>query len=91
MPSNERDGVIFRNPTTMRERVGVAESCVRKLRISFPALIDGIENHVERMYTGWPDRLYLIGKDGRVRFKTEPGPFGFSSAGLAKALSEERF
>jgi type I thyroxine 5'-deiodinase len=87
MPSNVRDGVLFDNPTTFNERVQVAGSCVRKLHIPFPALIDGIENRVEQVYTGWPDRLYLIGTDGRILFKTEPGPFGFSSTGLAAALS----
>ncbi len=87
MASNVKDGVLFGNPTTVAEREQVAESCVRKLHIPFPALIDGIENRVEKAYTGWPDRLYLIGKDGVVRFKTEPGPFGFSAADLAAALA----
>jgi len=32
---------------------------------------------VEKAYTGWPDRLYLIDKEGRVAFKSAPGPFGF--------------
>ena len=86
MSSNIRDGVIFRNPQTEGERFQVAESCVRKLGIRFPALIDGIQNVVEREYTGWPDRLVLIGGDGRLVFKTEPGPFGFNPAGLEAAL-----
>ncbi len=86
MSSNLRDGVIFRNPRSAGERVQVAESCVRHLGIRFPALIDGIENTVERKYTGWPDRLLLIGRDGRVVFKSEPGPFGFEPARLEAAL-----
>lgn len=88
MPSNIRDGVLYQNPTTFVERLDVAGSCVRKLHIPFPALIDGIENKVEQQYTGWPDRLYLIDKEGIVRFKTEPGPFGFDSKLLARALTE---
>jgi len=90
MRSNIREGVIFRDPRTDAERAGVAESCVRKLGIRFPALIDGIDNTVERLYTGWPDRLYLIGTDGKVRFKSAPGPFGFEPAGLAAALRAAR-
>ena len=31
-----------------------------------PALLDGIDNHVEQLYSGWPDRLYLIDTAGRV-------------------------
>ena len=88
MRSNVREGVVFRNPQSDSERFTVAESCVRKLGIRFPALIDGIDNAVERRYTGWPDRLYLIGRDGRVVFKSAPGPFGFDAEALAAALRQ---
>ena len=86
MRSNIREGVVFRNPRTDGERFGVAESCVRTLGIRFPALIDGIDNTVERLYTGWPDRLLLIDRDGRVVYKSAPGPFGFTPAKLEEAL-----
>ncbi len=86
MQSNVKDGVIFRNPTTNAERESVANSCVRKLHLAIPALIDSMENRVEQEYTGWPDRLYLIDKEGKIRLKTEPGPFGFDPKLLAAAL-----
>ncbi|MBZ5625355.1 MAG: deiodinase [Acidobacteriia bacterium] len=86
MRSNVREGVVFRNPRTDGERFQVAESCVRTLGIHFPALIDGIDNTVERLYTGWPDRLFLIDRDGRVVYKSAPGPFGFHPANLEAAL-----
>ena len=74
---------------SLRERFGVAESWVRKLGIRFPALIDGIDNTVERRYTGWPDRLYLIGRDGRVAFQGGEGPFGFKPEELEAAIETE--
>ena len=86
MNSNVRDNVIFRDPRSDEERKGVAESCVRKLGIQFPALIDGIDNTVERQYTGWPDRLYLIDRTGRVAYKSAPGPFGFHPDDLDHAI-----
>lgn len=86
MSSNIRDHVLFTDPKTIEERTAVAESCVRKLGIKIPALIDGLADGVEAAYTGWPDRLYLIGGDGLVKFKTTAGPFGFEPAGLANAL-----
>lgn len=86
MSSNIRDGVVFRDPRSDEERTERAESCVRKLGIAFPALVDGIDNTVERQYTGWPDRLYLIGADGRVAYKSDPGPFGFHPQDLEAAL-----
>src|ERR1035441_6232041 len=86
MRSNIREGVVFRNPRSEGERFQVADSCVRTLGIRFPALIDGMDNTVEQAYTGWPDRLYLIGRDGRVVYKSRPGPFGFEPAGLEAAI-----
>ena len=86
MSSNVREGVVFRNPRSDGERFEVAESCVRKLGIRFPALIDGIDNTVEKLYTGWPDRMLLIDREGRVAYKSAPGPFGFHPAELEAAL-----
>jgi type I thyroxine 5'-deiodinase len=86
MQSNVKEGVLFRNPTTAEERENVASSCVRKLHIAIPALIDSIDNRVEREYTGWPDRLYVIDLESRIRFKSAAGPFGFNPKQLAAAL-----
>jgi type I thyroxine 5'-deiodinase len=84
--SNVKDGVLFASAHTEGERITTASACVRTLGIHIPAILDGIENKTERAYTGWPDRLYLIGTDGRVAFKTAPGPYGFSTSGLQQAL-----
>jgi len=54
----------------------------------FPALLDSVANNVEREYTGWPDRLYLIGKYGRICDKSEPGPFRFPPDNLAQAMQQ---
>ena len=86
MPSNIRDGVLFASPRSDGERDRTASACVRKLGIRIPALVDGIANGTERAYTGWPDRLYLIGRGGRVVFKSASGPFGFEPGALAQAL-----
>ena len=88
MAANVRDGVVLPSPRTDSERTETASACIRNLGIRIPALVDGIENGVERAYTAWPDRLYLIGRDGRILFKTAPGPYGFSSKGLEAALGK---
>lgn len=59
---------------------------MRDLKIELPALLDDRHNSVERAYTGWPDRLYLIDRQGLVRHKSKPGPFGFHVNHLAEAL-----
>lgn len=86
MQSNVHQNVIFRNPRSEGERFQVADSCVRTLGIRFPALIDGMDNSVERDFTGWPDRMFLIDREGRIVYKSEPGPFGFHPEQLAAAL-----
>lgn len=86
MQSNVKDNVLFASPKTLEERATVAGSCVRKLGIKFPAVLDGIDNKTEQAYTGWPDRLYLIDRDGKVAFKSKPGPFGFHPDQLEAAI-----
>jgi hypothetical protein len=89
MQSNIRDKVLFHTPQNEAERTSIADACVRTLGIRFPAVIDGLDNRVEQAYTGWPDRIYLITPDGRIQFKTDPGPFGFEPKQLAVALQKQ--
>lgn len=90
MPSNIRQSVLYNLPRSYDERSAVADSCVRKLNIRIPALIDNFANTTEAAYTGWPDRLYAIDRNGRVAFKSTPGPFGFEPAGVEQALKKMR-
>jgi Iodothyronine deiodinase len=87
MESNIRDQVVFASPKNEEERASVAGACVRKLGIKIPAVVDEFGNSTEQAYTGWPDRIYLIDTNGKVVFKSKPGPFGFKPDDLAAALS----
>lgn len=86
MPSNVREKVVFAAPKSLAERGEVAGACVRKLGIEIPALVDGFDDAVERAYTAWPDRLYVLDQQGRVAWKSAPGPFGFEPAQAEAAL-----
>ena len=77
MDANVRQQVVFASPKSYEERNGIAESCVRKLNIQIPAVIDTFDNATERAYTAWPDRLFVINREGQVAYKCGPGPFGF--------------
>lgn len=77
MPVNVRQGVLFADPKTTEERATVANACVRQLKLDIPAVLDDTANTTERAFTGWPDRLYVLQKGGRVLYKSAPGPFGF--------------
>lgn len=88
MESNVKDNVLFATPRNEEERALVAGACVRKLGIKLPAVLDEFGNSTEQAYTGWPDRLYLIDRNGRVVYKSKPGPFGFKPEELKAALAK---
>ena len=80
--------VFFSQPEGRGGTLDVAGACVRKLGIKFPALIDGFDNRVETAYTGWPDRLYLIGPGGRVSSRASPARSAFTLKTLKPRLSK---
>ena len=83
---NLKDDVLVASTTTKDERYNVAGLCVKNLGIELPAVIDEADNRVERAYTGWPDRLYVIDRDGRIAHKSAAGPFGFKPAAVQASL-----
>lgn len=86
VPANVREGVLLESAKDIGQKVEHAASCTRKLDIRFPTLIDGMDNKVESDYSGWPDRLYLVGEDGHIAYKGAPGPGGFRPAELEAAI-----
>ena len=73
---NLAENVLFANTRSSEERMDVAGVCLRTLQIAFPTLVDDAEDSVERSYWGWPDRLYVVDREGRIALKGHPGPFG---------------
>ena len=88
MEANERDGIFFAQPTSRGERAEVARVCSLKLELSIPTLVDDMDNSTDLKYYALPDRLYLIGRDGRVAYRGGPGPFGFVAAELEEAIEK---
>ena len=86
VPQNVRQGVLLPTAKSQEQKDDHADVCIRKLDIRFPTLVDKMDNKVELNYAGWPDRLYLIGTDGRVVYKSRPGPAGFIAAELNAAI-----
>jgi type I thyroxine 5'-deiodinase len=64
----------------------MANLCMTRLGIELPAVVDHFDDSTDTAYSGWPERLYLIDREGRVAYKSEPGPFGFKPAELEAAL-----
>ena len=88
VPANVREKVVFTQPKTFEERTHVAKTFCTKLKLSIPCLIDGLDDKVNRAYAAWPDRLYVIGRDGKIVYKSGPGPRGFKPAEAEQALRD---
>ncbi len=80
---------LIEDPVTDAERNQVASTCVDELDLPMPALIDRIDDRVGKAYGGHPDRLYLIGRDGKVAYAGARGPRGFDPAAWAAAIEAE--
>ena len=63
--------------STVESRTANAQICVHALKLSVPTVVDREDNRVNRAYAGWPDRLYVVGSDGRIAYRGGPGPAGF--------------
>ena len=68
LDDNVKDDVLVATTKSDAERANVAGVCLTKLGIELPAVVDEADNRVERAYTGWPDRLYVIGTDGVIAY-----------------------
>ena len=86
MASNDRAGIKFKQPRTIAERTDVAERCCGALKMTMPLLIDRLDNGVAEAYSAFPDRLYVIDRDGRVGYKGGRGPFGFEPRDMEEEL-----
>lgn len=83
---NEKEKIVVASAKTEAERCATAETCVTKLSIEIPPLVDDLANSTEAAYTAWPDRLYVIDRDSRVAYKSRPGPYGFKPAEVEATL-----
>jgi len=63
-----------------------ASYCERLLDLPWPVLVDKEDNQVKDAYAGWPIRLVVIGKDGKLQFDSGQGPGGFQPSVLAQWL-----
>lgn len=86
MESNDRVGVAVSQPKSGFQRTEVATKCHDLLEMNMPVLVDGIDDRVGRAYSGMPDRLYVIDRQGKVAFKSGRGPFRFTPGEMEQAL-----
>ena len=74
------------DPQAIEERRKVAGMCQAALQYGIRTYVDEMDDAVMTAYAAMPDRLYLVGLDGRVVYAGGPGPFGFKPAELKDAI-----
>ena len=81
---------IVEEPISLAERFAVAQTCLSHMSLEgIPALIDQMDDRAAWHYQAFPDRLYLIGKSGKVAYRGARGPFGFLPHELEAAIQRE--
>jgi alkylhydroperoxidase family enzyme len=87
MEGNDQVGISILQPKLLSERTEVAKKCCSTLELQMPLLVDDISDRVGHLYSGMPDRLYLIDKNGRVAYKGGRGPFGYKPRELEQSIN----
>ncbi len=91
MPGGTRRGdPVVQDPITSEERREVATTCQGALDMSpLRMLLDNMKNTTSQAYAAYPDRLYLVGKNGKLAWVGDPGPRGFEPGELEDAIRKE--
>ncbi len=77
---------LVEDPVTDVERQTLATRTCTELELPMQAVVDGIDDAVNLAYHAWPERLYVIDKDGRIAWVGGPGPFEFDPDAWEKAI-----
>lgn len=81
---------MIEDPINLIERTSVAKVCMTKMELRpIPAVVDRLDDKTNQAYKGWPDRMFLVGKDGKMAYSGGRGPFGFTPDDLMKAIDAE--
>lgn len=68
-PDNIRDGIEIPAHADYHDRVAAARRMIDDLGLASTVLIDDADDLAARSYGGAPNRVYVIGRDGLVRYR----------------------
>ena len=85
---NEQDDVLYQQHQSIDERVEVGQTCMLKLALDMPAVVDEMDDAVAKAYAAMPERLYLVGQDGTVAYKGGMGPMFFRPDEWRQAIDD---
>jgi hypothetical protein len=67
----------IKDPTSQAERDLAARQCGQELAFEFSVLVDTMDDQTAVDWAAWPERIFVVGVDGRVAYAGQQGPWGF--------------
>ncbi len=86
--SNQRDAVLFSKAKTLGDRQHAATRCRSGLKLTMPCVVDSLDNRVDHLYAGWPERMFVIDPDGKIAYSGAQGPWGFKTDEVVQAVKK---
>ena len=86
MESNVEEDVLIANHVSLEDRFSAARAGVARLGLTMPVLVDGMDDAVSEAFAAWPERIYVVDRDGRIAYTGGPGPFEFDPDDATSAL-----
>ncbi len=77
MNENVKEDVCYPQPHTLQARVAIASDFARRFQYPIPLGVDSMDDRAMKLYAGWPERIYIVGEDGRIVYKGGIGPFSY--------------
>lgn len=77
MDENLEEKVCYAQPTTLADRVAIANDFVKRYSYPIPFAVDGLDNAAMKAFSAWPERLYIVDEKGAFAYCGECGPFGY--------------
>ena len=85
---NKIGDVVFNQPQSFEERLILAQAFQEAMGTETTILVDDITNVANAAYAAWPERIYVIGPDGRITYKGGRGPFYFDPDEIVPVLEK---
>ncbi len=88
-PDNPGENISVLQPITQSDRDNAATQCGSRIEMSFPMVVDDMDDTANKLYGAWPERLYVIAADGAVAYQGDYGPWGFNPDEMRAVLLRE--
>jgi len=61
-----------RTPSSDKERCALAQRMCKELSMDLPLYVDPVENVFETQFAPWPLRFFVLDKQARLHYKSQP-------------------